>query len=45
MGSPRTYDFVEDCTHDGRKYRMLNVVDEFTRNRPIVTAAFVLAER
>ena len=23
-------DFVEDRTHDGRKYRMLNVVDEFT---------------
>jgi putative transposase len=27
MGS---YDFVEDRTHDGRKYRMLNVIDEFT---------------
>ena len=25
-----SYDFVEDCTHDGRKYRMLNVIDEFT---------------
>ena len=25
------YDFVEDRTHDGRKYRMLNIVDEFTR--------------
>ena len=24
------YDFVEDRTHDGRKIRMLNVVDEFT---------------
>ena len=24
------YDFVEDRTHDGRKYRMLNVLDEFT---------------
>src|SRR5262249_44744458 len=23
-------DFVEDRTHDGRKYRMLNVLDEFT---------------
>ena len=23
-------DFVEDRTHDGRKYRMLNVIDEFT---------------
>ncbi len=25
-----SYDFVEACTHDGRKFRMLNVVDEFT---------------
>ncbi len=28
MSSP--HDFVEDRTHDGRKFRMLNVVDEFT---------------
>jgi len=26
-----SYDFVEDRTHDGRKYRILNVIDEFTR--------------
>ena len=25
-----SYDFVEDRTHEGRKYRMLNVIDEFT---------------
>ena len=25
------YDFVEDQTREGRKFRMLNVVDEFTR--------------
>lgn len=25
------YDFVEDRTRDGRKFRLLNVVDEFTR--------------
>ena len=25
------YDFVEDATHDGRKLRMLVVIDEFTR--------------
>jgi transposase InsO family protein len=25
------YDFVEERTRDGRKFRMLNVVDEFTR--------------
>jgi putative transposase len=26
-----SYDFVEDRTHEGRKYRMLNIIDEFTR--------------
>jgi len=26
-----SYDFVEDRTHNGRKYRMLNVIDEFSR--------------
>ena len=26
------YDFVADRTSDGRGYRMLNIVDEFTRN-------------
>ena len=26
-----SYDFVEARTHDGRKFRMLNVVDEFSR--------------
>ena len=26
-----SYDFVEDRTHEGRKYRMLNVIDEYTR--------------
>ena len=26
-----SYDFVEDQTDDGGKYRMLNVIDEFTR--------------
>lgn len=25
-----SYDFVEDRTHEGRKYRMLNVLDEYT---------------
>jgi transposase InsO family protein len=25
-----SYDFLEDRTHEGRKYRMLNVIDEFT---------------
>ena len=27
----RSYDFVEDRTHDGRKFRMLDVIDEFTQ--------------
>lgn len=26
-----SYDFVEDRTHNGKKFRMLNVIDEFTR--------------
>jgi putative transposase len=26
-----SYDFVEDRTYDGRKYRMLNIIDEYTR--------------
>lgn len=26
-----SYDFVQDQTHDGRKFRMLTVIDEFTR--------------
>ena len=26
-----SYDFVEDRTHDGRKIRMLNVIDEYSR--------------
>jgi transposase InsO family protein len=25
-----SYEFVEDRTHEGRKYRMLNIIDEFT---------------
>jgi hypothetical protein len=25
-----SYDFVDDRTHDGRKFRMLNIIDEFT---------------
>ena len=27
----RSYDFVENRTHDGRRFRMLNLIDEFTR--------------
>jgi hypothetical protein len=28
MNSAASYDFVEDRTHDGRKYRMLNVLEQ-----------------
>jgi transposase InsO family protein len=27
----RSHDFVEDRTHEGRRFRMLNVLDEFTQ--------------
>ena len=26
-----SYDFVEDRTHDGRRFRMLNIIDEYSR--------------
>ena len=29
MSAP--HDFVEDRTHNGRKFRMLSLIDEFTR--------------
>src|SRR4051794_172854 len=34
-----SYDFVEDRTHDRRKYRMLNIVDEFTHECLIIRVA------
>ena len=33
------YDFVEDRSHDGRKSRMLTVIDEFTRESLAIVAA------
>lgn len=33
------YDFVEDRTHDGRKFRMLTVIDEYTRECLAITVA------
>jgi putative transposase len=33
------YDFVEDRTRDGRKFRMLCVIDEFTREALAITVA------
>ena len=34
-----SYDFVEDRTHDGRRYRMLNVIDEFTHYLKVAATA------
>jgi transposase InsO family protein len=34
-----SYDFVEDRTHDGRKYRMLNIIDEFTHECLMIRVA------
>lgn len=31
-----SYDFVEDRTHDGRKFRMLCVIDEFTHEALVI---------
>ena len=31
-----SYDFVESRTHDGRKFRKLNLIDEFTRERQAI---------
>lgn len=31
-----SYDFVEDRTYNGRKFRMLNIIDEFTRECPAI---------
>ena len=33
------YDFVQGCTHDGRTFRMLTLVDEFTRECLAIDAA------
>lgn len=32
-----SYDFVEDRTHDGRKFRMLTLIDEFSRETLAIT--------
>ncbi len=34
-----SYDFVEDRTHEGRKFRMLNIIDEFTHERLAIRVA------
>jgi len=34
-----SYDFVQDRTHDGRTYRTLNIIDEFTREALMIRVA------
>ena len=34
-----SYDFVTDRTSDGRAYRMLNIVDEYTRECLLIHVA------
>lgn len=34
-----SYDFVEDRTHDRRKFRMLNIIDEFTHRCLLIRVA------
>jgi putative transposase len=34
-----SYDFIEDRTHEGRRYRMLNVLDEFTHESLAIRVA------
>ncbi len=33
-----SYDFVQDRTHEGRAYRMLNIIDEFTKEALMIRA-------
>ena len=33
-----SYDFIHDRTHDGRAYRMLTILDEYTRNSLAIRA-------
>jgi hypothetical protein len=34
-----SYDFVEAQTHDGRKLRLMTLIDEFTRSPPFGASA------
>lgn len=33
------YDFLQDRTHDGRRFRVLTVIDEYTRECPAIVVA------
>lgn len=34
-----SYDFVQDCSADGRVYRTLNIIDEYTREALMIRVA------
>jgi len=34
-----SYDFMHDCTHDGKTFRILNIIDEYTRECLVAKAA------
>ena len=40
-----SYDFVEDRTEGGRKFRMLVVIDEFTRENLVIEVAWSFTAR
>ncbi len=40
-----SYDFVEAQTHDGRKLRLMTLIDEFTRSPPSLWVRFTATER
>jgi hypothetical protein len=39
-----SFDFVEDRTHNGRRFRMLKIIDEFTRERLAAARPRLLVE-
>ena len=43
LGHVWAYDFVQDRTHDGRRFRMLTVIDEYTRECLAIVVARRLA--
>jgi putative transposase len=37
-----SYDFVQDQTHDGRLFRTLNIIDEFTKEALVIRVKWTL---
>jgi transposase InsO family protein len=40
-----TYDFIDDATEDGRKLKFLTVLDEWTRESPVIEASRSIKSR